>query len=71
MVQSRTNHSPAVFPRLLDIDPTQCHPNYTADIREGVAVEYVSCEPSTGMKELFPEQYGVDNDDFEEETEQA
>ena len=33
------------FVGYLDIDPTQCHPNYTADIREGVAVEYVSCEP--------------------------
>ena len=60
------------FVGYLDIDPTQCHPNYTADIREGVAVEYVSCEPSEGMKELFPEQYGVDDDSFEEEeTEQA
>ena len=35
-------------------------------------VEYVSCEPSEAMKELFPEQYGVDDDSFEEEeTEQA
>ena len=60
------------FVGYLDIDPTQCHPNYTADIREGVAVEYVSCEPSEGMKELFPEEYGVDDDSFEEEeTEQA
>ena len=60
------------FVGYLDIDPTRCHPNYTADIREGVAVEYVSCEPSEGMKELFPEQYGVDDDSFEEEeTEQA
>ena len=55
------------FVGYLDIDPTQCHPNYTADIREGVAVEYVSCEPSEGMKELFPEQYGVADDSFEEE----
>ena len=46
------------FVGYLDIDPTQCHPNYTADIREGVAVEYVSCGPSDGQKELFPEQYG-------------
>ena len=60
------------FVGYLDIDPTQCHPNYTADIREGVAVEYVSCEPSEGMKELFPEQYGEGDDSFEEEeTEQA
>ena len=60
------------FVGYLDIDPTQCHPNYTADIREGVAVEYVSCEPSDGQKELFPEQYGEGDDSFEEEeTEQA
>ena len=60
------------FVGYLDIDPMQCHPNYTADIREGVAVEYVSCEPSDGQKELFPEQYGEGDDSFEEEeTEQA
>ena len=61
------------FVGYLDIDPTQCHPNYTADIREGVAIEYVSCEPSDSMKELFPEGYGVvDDDSFEKaETEQA
>ena len=61
------------FVGYLDIDPTQCHPNYTADIREGVAIEYVSCEPSDSLKELFPEGYGVvDDDSFEEaETEQA
>ncbi len=47
------------FVGYLDIDPTQCHPNYTADIREGVAIEYVSCEPSDSLKELFPEGYGV------------
>lgn len=60
------------FVGYLDIDPTQCHPNYTADIREGVAVEYVSCEPSENLKELFPEEYG-DDDEFleDEETEQA
>ena len=61
-----------MFVGYLDIDPTQYHPNYTADIREGVAVEYVSCGPSEGLKELFPEQYGVEDDSFEEEeTEQA
>ena len=60
------------FVGYLDIDPTQCNPNYTADIREGVAVEYVSCEPTENLKELFPEQYGEDDDSFEEEeTEQA
>ena len=50
-----------------DIDPAQCHPNCTADIREGVAIEYVSCEPLENLKELFPEGYGVDDDSFEEE----
>ena len=41
------------FVGYLDIDPTQCHPNYTADIREGVAIEYVSCEPPENLKELL------------------
>lgn len=36
-------------------------------------LEYVSCEPLDSLKELFPEGYGVvDDDSFEEaETEQA
>ena len=55
------------FVGYLDIDPTQCHPNYTADIREGVAIEYVSCEPSDSLKELFSEGYNADDDSFEEE----
>ena len=60
------------FVGYLDIDPAQCHPNCTADIREGVAIEYVSCEPPDGLEELFPKGYGVDEDSFEEEeTEQA
>ena len=60
------------FVGYLDIDPTQCHPNYTADIREGVAIEYVSCEPSDSLKELFSEGYNADDDSFEEvETEPA
>ena len=60
------------FVGYLDIDPTQCHPNYTADIREGVAVEYVSCEPTENLKELFPEEYGEEYEVPEdEETEQA
>ena len=50
----------------LDIDPTQCRPNYTADIREGVAIEYISCEPPENLKELFPEGYGACDDSFEE-----
>ena len=59
------------FVGYLDIDPTQCRPNYTADIREGVAIEYVSCEPSDSLKELFPEGYGVDDDFEEAKPEQA
>ena len=60
------------FVGYLDIDPTQCHPNYTADIREGVAIEYVSCEPPDSLKELFSEGYNADDDSFEEvETEPA
>ena len=64
---ARLNAMVDKFVGYLDIDPTQCHPNYTADIREGVAVEYVSCEPTGGMRELFPEQYGEGDDSFEEE----
>jgi len=60
------------FVGYLDIDPTQCHPNYTADIREGVAIEYVSCEPSDSLKELFSEGYSADDDSFAgAETEQT
>ena len=60
------------FVGYLDIDPAQCHPNCTADIREGVAVEYVSCEPPENLKELFLEGHGVDDVSFEKEkTEQA
>ena len=54
------------FVGYLDIDPTQCRPNYTADIRESVAIEYVSCEPSDSLKELFPEGYGACDNSFEE-----
>ena len=54
------------FVGYLDIDPTRCQPNYTADIHEGVAIEYVSCEPSEDLKELFPEGYGADDDSFKE-----
>lgn len=54
------------FVGYLDINPTQCHPNYTADIREGVAIEYVSCEPPENLKELFPEGYGACDNSFEE-----
>ena len=30
-------------------------PNYKADLRQGVAVESVSCEPSTTAREIFDE----------------
>ena len=30
-------------------------PNYIADLRQGVAVEYVSCEPTPAARELFDE----------------
>ncbi|MGM9653534.1 MAG: DUF4368 domain-containing protein [Eubacteriales bacterium] len=50
----------------------QWHPNYTADIREGVAVEYVSCEQSENLKELVPEKCGDEYEVLEDEkTEQA
>ena len=32
-------------------------PNYRADLRQGVAVEYVSCEPTVNAQELFDEEY--------------
>lgn len=53
------------FVGYLDIDPTQCHPSYTADIREGVGSEPVSCEPSDSLKELFSEGYNANDDSFE------
>lgn len=55
------------FVGYLDIDPTQCHPDYNADIREGVAIEYVSCEPSDSLKELFSEGYNADDDSLREQ----
>lgn len=37
-----------------------------------ISIEYISCEPSENLKELFPEGYNADDDSFEEEeTEQA
>ena len=30
-------------------------PNYKSDLRQGVAVEYVSCEPTDSARELFDE----------------
>ena len=61
-----------LFSHTVTTSQAQCGIHNTADIREGVAVEYVSCEPSENLKELFPEEYGeyyeVPED---EETEQA
>ena len=53
------------FVGYLDIDPVQCHSNCTVDLREGVALEYVSCEPSANLKELFLDEYSVDDVSFE------
>ena len=49
-----------VFPgkrkgRYLPIPEHLSAPNYTADLRQGVAVEYVSCEPTPAARELFDE----------------
>ena len=35
-------------------------PNYKADLRQGAAVEYVSCEPTDSARELFDEEYGAE-----------
>ncbi len=32
-------------------------PIYKADLRQGMAVEYVSCEPTESARELFDEDY--------------
>ena len=32
-------------------------PNYKADLRQGAAVEYVSCEPTESARELFDGEY--------------
>lgn len=42
-------------------------PNYTADIRECVAMECVSHKPSDSLNELFLGKYGENDDSFEEE----
>ncbi len=43
------------FVGYLAIPETFSAPNYRADLRQGVAVEYVSCEPSITARELFGE----------------
>ena len=44
------------FVGYLDVAPVGEYKNYIADIREGVAVEYVSCEPKTQMGHKETEQ---------------
>ena len=41
----------------LEIPSHLSAPNYKADLRQGVAVEYVSCEPTESARELFDEDY--------------
>ena len=35
--------------------PNLSAPNYKTDLRQGVAMEYVSCEPAESAHELFGE----------------
>ena len=48
------------FAGYLEIPSHLSAPNYKADLRQGVAVEYVSCEPTESARELFDEEYGVE-----------
>ncbi len=41
------------FVGYLAIPETFAGPNYTADLREGVAVEYVSCEPTKNKYDIY------------------
>ena len=45
------------FVGYLEIPSHLSAPNYKADLRQGVAVEYVSCEPTESARELFDEEY--------------
>ena len=47
------------FVGYLEIPSRLSAPNYKADLRQGVAVEYVSCEPTESARELFDEEYGA------------
>ena len=47
------------FVGYLEIPSNLSEPNYKADLRHGVAVEYVSCEPTESARELFDEKYGA------------
>ena len=44
------------FVGYLEIPSCLSAPNYKADLRQGVAVEYVSCEPMESARELFDEE---------------
>ena len=48
------------FVGYLEIPSHLTAPNYKADLRQGVAVEYVSCEPTESARELFDEEYGAE-----------
>ena len=45
------------FVGYLEIPANLSARNYKADLRQGVAVEYVSCEPTESARELFDEEY--------------
>lgn len=45
------------FVGYLEIPANLSARNYKADLRQGVAVEYVSCEPTVSAQELFDEDY--------------
>ncbi len=47
------------FVSYLEIPSNLSAPNYKADLRQGVAVEYVSCEPTESARELFDEDCGA------------
>ena len=58
--------------KLGEVSNQNCTPR-DCDTIQLSKIEHISCEPSDSLKELFPEGYGVvDDDSFEEaETEQA
>ena len=43
------------FVGYLEIPSHLTAPNYKADLRQGMAVEYISCEPTESARELFDE----------------
>ena len=46
------------FAGYLEIPSRLSAPNYKTALRQGAAVEYVSCEPTESARELFDEEYG-------------